>query len=155
MAGLCGSCTACCRVFAIPKMDKPAGKWCTHCSIGKGCKIYDTRPQTCIDFTCLWLESHYHDADMPIEARPDRCKVVFSATTKEKIIAGTTMPGMENAWRSGAAKKIIDKLINGGMRVVIGAPNSTTKIMIDRFGERTVEMTEPDENGIQWNKQNV
>jgi hypothetical protein len=89
---------------------------------------------------------------MALEFRPDRCKVVFSATTKEGIIAGTTMPGMENAWRRGPAKEIINKMIRGGMRVVIGAPNSTTKIMIDKFGESIVEMTEPDKNGIQWNK---
>jgi hypothetical protein len=106
----------------------------------------------CVDFTCLWLESYQHNAGMSLEKRPDRCKVVFSATTKEGIIAGTTMPGMENAWRRGPAKEIIDMMIKGGMRVVVGAPNSTTKTMIDKFGESTVEMTEPDKNGIQWNK---
>jgi hypothetical protein len=89
---------------------------------------------------------------MALELRPDRCKVVFSATTKEGIMAGTTMPGMENAWRRGPAKEIIETCVKGGMRVVMGAPNSTTKTMIDKFGEHPVEMTEPDENGIQWNK---
>jgi hypothetical protein len=98
------------------------------------------------------LESYLHGAGMAPELRPDRCKVVFSGTTKPEILAGTTMPGMENAWRRGPAKQIIDTCIKGGMHVVIGAPNSTTKIMIDKFGEHPVEMTEPDENGVQWNK---
>jgi hypothetical protein len=35
------------------------------------------------------------------------------------------------------------------MRVVAGLPASTTKVLIDQRGEHAIEMTEPDENGVQ------
>lgn len=102
----------------------------------------------------MWLESFEHvDQGMPEEMRPDRCKVVFGATTNPFIISGTTMEGSPDAWRKGPAREIIDKIIETGkIRVVIGSATSLTKIMIDRYGEYEVEMTEPDENGIQWNR---
>lgn len=153
MSGKCGSCTACCRVFAIPALQKPAGKWCGHCAIGEGCKIYEDRPTLCVDFQCVWLQSFDHGAGMADDMRPDRCKVVFSPTTKDGLMSATTMPGYAGAWRRGAARRIIDLMLKSGLRVVVGPPRSTTKIMIDDLGEREVQMTEPDENGMQWSIQ--
>jgi hypothetical protein len=99
----------------------------------------------------MWLESYNHGVDWPEEMRPDRCKVVFSPSTQEGLIAATVMPGNPDAWRKGVARKIIDKLLKNGTRVVVGPPISTTKILIDKYGEYEVQMTEPDENGMQWN----
>lgn len=152
MGGDCGTCTACCRVFAIPEFKKPAGKWCQHCSIGVGCTVYQHRPRVCVDFSCVWLEAQLRGVGLPEEARPDNCKVVFSPTTKEGLIAGTVMPGYPDAWRKGAARRMIDRMLSGGMSVVVGLPASTHRVMIDRYGEREVEMSEPDENGMQWSK---
>jgi len=151
MGGKCGTCTACCRVFAIPSLDKPAGKWCQHCDIGVGCKIYEQRPPICKDFKCVWLESFDHGKGMAENLRPDRCKVVFSPTTREGLLNAMTMPGMPDAWRKGAAWKFIQRIIkNGGLEVVAGPPLTTTKTLINKYGEKQVQMTEPDENGIQW-----
>lgn len=154
MAGECGTCTACCRVYAIPTLDKPAGKWCQHCAIGEGCKVYDDRPKLCVDFACIWLQSHQQARDdeqgMPIEMRPDKCKVVFSPTTKDGLMSAITMPGSPDAWRKGAARQIIDKMLKAGLRVVAGGPATTTKTMITLNSEREVQLTEPDENGMQW-----
>jgi hypothetical protein len=153
MAGACGSCTACCRVYAIPEVKKPAGPWCQHCDIGKGCKIYDERPALCVDFKCLWLQSREREDKrdhLPDELRPDRCKVVFSPSTNERIMAAITMPGAPLAWRKGPARELIDRMVKGGMNVVVGPPATLRKTMVDRHGEREVEMTEPDENGMQW-----
>lgn len=153
MAGDCGSCTACCRVYAIPTLNKPAGPWCQHCAIGEGCKIYDERPELCADFKCLWLQSRSREdrrEHLPDELRPDRCKVVFSPTTNPDIMSAITMPGAPLAWRREPVREVIGKMIASGMRVVVGPPASTSKVMIDKRGERDVEMTEPDENGMQW-----
>jgi hypothetical protein len=138
-------------VFAIPEFKKPAGKWCEHCAIGIGCTIYEKRPRVCADFTCVWLESFSHTPDgLPEEARPDKCKVVFSATTKDGLISGTLMPGHPDAWRRGAANWMIARMVEGGLSVVVGLPGSTSKTMIDKYGEREVQVTEPDERGMQW-----
>jgi hypothetical protein len=153
MAGNCGSCTACCRVYAIPELQKPAGPWCQHCAIGKGCKIYEDRPKLCVEFACLWLLSQSREdvrEHLPDELRPDRCKVVFSPTTNDNIMAAITMPGAPLAWRREPVRELIDAMIASDMHVVIGLPASTRKTMVDKRGEREVEMTEPDENGMQW-----
>ena len=150
MAGECGSCTACCRVYAIPELKKPAGKWCDHCAIGTGCKVYEARPALCVDFQCLWLMSQSKDTPLPAALRPDKCKVVFSPTTNPDIMAGITMPGAPDAWRREPVRGLIETMVTNNYRVVVGPPASTRKIMINHRGEREVEMTEPDENGMQW-----
>src|SRR5262249_18009872 len=51
----CDGCTLCCKVFRIPTLDKPQGKWCPHCAIGAGCNIYERRPDECRGFLCGYL----------------------------------------------------------------------------------------------------
>ena len=150
----CGTCTACCRVYAIPELDKPAGPWCSHCAVGKGCTIYDSRPSLCVEYKCLWLQSRERDPRYHLgeELRPDRSKVVFSPTTDDSVMAGITLPGAADAWRKPNVRTLIDQMIRSGMRVVVGPPASIKKTMIDRFGEHEVELTPPDENGMQWSK---
>src|SRR5262245_45692037 len=59
----CGGCSLCCKVFEIKdrKLKKPANKWCQHCKVAKGCVIYESRPKTCKDFECLWLQNQLDD----------------------------------------------------------------------------------------------
>ena len=151
----CGTCTACCRVFAIPEMNKPAGKWCEQCDVGKGCKIYETRPSRCVDYECVWLQSRTRgDAahQLPDSLRPDRCKVVFSPTTNPRIIAACVLPGATDAWKRPDVKHLIDTLTFNDYAVAVAPPRSTLHLLIDKFGSKQVEMTEPDADGMQWSK---
>lgn len=64
----CDGCTLCCKVMNVPPLNKPKSVWCPHCAIGKGCKIYDTRPQECRGFYCgyrqiVHLGEHWFPAD--------------------------------------------------------------------------------------------
>ena len=150
----CGTCTACCRIFEIPELAKPAGKWCEHCEIGRGCTIYATRPEVCREFECLWLLSQQRDdprEHLAPELRPDRCKVVFSPSTNDRVMAATTMPGAPTAWQRPDVMAIINRMTSQGMGVVCGAPRSTRRTMIDRNGMHEVRLTEPDSTGMQWN----
>jgi hypothetical protein len=53
----CGPCKACCTGMAVGEIDKPAGKPCPSlCE--SGCGAYETRPQSCRDYGCLWLHGH-------------------------------------------------------------------------------------------------
>lgn len=72
LARTCGSCTACCKALEVVELTKPPGKWCLHCSIGKGCAIYAERPPSCRDFRCEWLKGLGEEQD-----RPDRTKVIL------------------------------------------------------------------------------
>ena len=154
MTNHCGTCTACCRVFDIPELKKPAGTWCQHCAIGKGCKVYDDRPQMCREFECLWLMSQKRPdprEHMKPGMRPDKCKVVFSPSTDPSIMAGTVMPGANDPMKHQGVRNAVENLVRNGARVVMGFPLSTTRRMYDRDGSHIVHMTEPDSQGIQWN----
>ena len=153
MVNHCGTCTACCKVFAIGELDKPAGKWCDHCDVGVGCKIYEQRPLACSSFECLWLLSQKRDPQerLPAELRPDRSKVVLSPTTNPDIMAATTMPGSPDAWRRPLMANLIKTMIRGGFSVVVGGPADTRRTLINRDGAHEVRMTEPDADGMQYN----
>lgn len=155
MTNHCGTCTACCRVFDIPQLEKPAGEWCHNCAIGKGCKVYETRPTVCVEFECLWLQSQQRSDPgeaLPLALRPDKCKVVFGPSTDPNVMAALTMPGTPTAWRRKDVRALIDLLVrnNNDYAVVCGAPRSTRRTHISRNGEKEVRMTEPDSDGIQW-----
>jgi hypothetical protein len=69
----CGSCTACCKVFQIPELNKPRYVLCSHCT-GSQCGIYETRPKVCREYYCLWRRIEV----MPDFARPDKLGIMFS-----------------------------------------------------------------------------
>jgi hypothetical protein len=74
-ARACGDCVACCQVLNIDERElvKPADQMCVHCT-SQGCGIYESRPQVCRDWDCVWrrIES------MPLETRPDHLGVVWT-----------------------------------------------------------------------------
>jgi hypothetical protein len=61
----CGTCSACCTLLEVTDAGTKAGEWCNHCDPGKGCMIYDSRPQMCRSFSCAWLQGHLDDAWFP------------------------------------------------------------------------------------------
>tara|TARA_R100000008_G_C3541745_1_gene145161 strand:- start:15 stop:497 length:483 start_codon:yes stop_codon:yes gene_type:complete len=56
----CEDCNLCCKLPEINYTNEKKGafKWCTNCDIGKGCKIYSSRPQGCKDFYCLYQQGY-------------------------------------------------------------------------------------------------
>jgi hypothetical protein len=156
MTNNCGECTACCRVFEIPALNKAAGQWCEHCLIGKGCLIYEEarRPKVCADFECFWLLSQKRENPrerLAPEMRPDKSKVVLSPTTNENVIAATTMPGAPLAHLRPDIMVLIKHLNSNGMAVVVGQPRSTRRTLYDKDGSHEVNLTEPDDKGMQYN----
>jgi hypothetical protein len=60
----------------VPALRKPAGILCPNCT-GGGCAIYETRPEPCQTYFCMWRQV----GTMPDEFRPDRIGVIFSIET--------------------------------------------------------------------------
>jgi hypothetical protein len=122
----CGGCTMCCKVLGITELAKPVGKWCTHCEIGKGCKIYETRPEECRKFHCLWLvDDRFSDS-----WKPDRSKIVVTTGQDGNSIEFRCDPGSPAAWR---AKEYYDEIIlmakaaephDGSVYVIVGNKNT-------------------------------
>src|SRR5665213_2690643 len=69
----CGECTACCTVIAVHELQKANNQACCH--LGDGCRIYPTRPDSCREWSCLWLNGGLPGDDL---RRPDRLGLVFS-----------------------------------------------------------------------------
>jgi hypothetical protein len=91
----CGSCTLCCKVYQVPSLNKPAGKWCQHCLPGKGCGIHETRPDHCRAFFCLWMTETF----LGPEWKPDRSKFVISIDPVSRYMMVQVDPGAPKAWR--------------------------------------------------------
>lgn len=64
----CGSCTACCTLLEVTDVGKSMNEWCRHCDAGKGCAIYEHRPQMCRSFSCAWLQGHLDEEWFPEKA---------------------------------------------------------------------------------------
>ncbi|MEM1027485.1 MAG: hypothetical protein AAGJ38_05325 [Planctomycetota bacterium] len=75
----CGSCTACCHSLVIEELGKPAFSACAH-ECEAGCNAYASRPASCRDFRCLWLDGHLDEKD-----RPDKLGVIFTTTHDAQV----------------------------------------------------------------------
>jgi hypothetical protein len=94
----CGSCSLCCKLFAIDELAKPEDVWCQHCRPGKGgCSVYAARPEGCRTFVCSWL-----NGQLPDSWYPPRSKMVARF-----ILSGKGVPLLDirvdtnypNRWR--------------------------------------------------------
>jgi hypothetical protein len=111
----CGTCTLCCKLFAIPEVPKPAGKWCQHCQPGKGCRIYDTRPPTCRKFFCGWMVS----PGLGPEWKPERCKVIVQLLVVDDIFWFNAFvdEGYPAAWQRPEIYNRLKKIASGNAAV--------------------------------------
>lgn len=91
----CGSCTLCCKVYSVPEIGKAAGKWCEHCTPGRGCGIHEAQPKQCADFNCLWRTEEALTAAW----KPERAKMVLSVFPENGFIYVQVDPGAPSAWR--------------------------------------------------------
>ncbi len=66
----CGDCTLCCTVMAVREIGKPYYVPCKSLC-DKGCGIYETKPESCTEFSCGWLTGFG-------SKRPDECGYVIS-----------------------------------------------------------------------------
>lgn len=92
----CGTCTLCCKVLSINEFEKPQGRWCDHCAVGTGCRIYKVRPDECRRFYCGYLTAPEVSEDW----KPSRSKMVLVSELEGKRIAVHVDPGRPSAWRS-------------------------------------------------------
>jgi len=93
----CGECGMCCKLLGITTLDKPGGVWCRHFKRGSGggCGVYAERPQACVGFECLWLDSEKLDAAW----RPDRAKFLMFTEQDGRRLTLVVDPASPAAWR--------------------------------------------------------
>ena len=91
----CEGCTLCCKIFGIPELEKPRHAWCAHCEIGKGCRIYETRPASCREFVCGWLI----DGTVPEHWRPAKSRMVLTTEDGGRRLVINVDAGRLDAWK--------------------------------------------------------
>ena len=119
----------CCKVFRIEALNKPEGKWCEHCKIGSGCRIYPDRPDQCREFECLWLQ----DAAMPVNWKPETSKLVFSVYPTTGFVYVQVDPGSPFAWQKepyfSGLKTMAANLLRDRRHVLVFVNRNATLIM--------------------------
>jgi hypothetical protein len=107
MARSCGDCNLCCKIPGVAALGKKNLTWCAHCDIGKGCRIYETRPDECRSFRCLWLD----DEGLPPEFDPRRAR--FIAYFKDKCLVIDCDAGARNIHRDRKYAALFARLAEG------------------------------------------
>lgn len=90
----CGPCTLCCKIYEIAETESALGSWCKHCEPGKGCKIWESRPDFCRAFFCNWIKLDWLGEDW----RPDIAKFVFTMDPNGYLLFQVD-PGTPDAWK--------------------------------------------------------
>jgi len=114
----CGECKLCCKLLLIEEVNSKPNEWCRHCSNENGCEIYDTRPEGCKQFMCMWLQMPFVGVSM----RPDKCGVVFEKFAENVVMGGT----------DGRVERIVEGQIkafnNEGISVVLVNHSNKSKM---------------------------
>jgi hypothetical protein len=137
----------CCKVLGIAELAKPSGKWCSHCDIGNGCKIYETRPHSCQTFHCLWLV----DNRMPDHWKPDRSRIVITTGWNGNSLELRCDPGQPGGWRKEPYYSEIMELamkarsIDGAVFIVINGSST----LVAPEGEFPLGKVGPDQRVVQ------
>lgn len=115
----CDGCTACCKILKIRELDKPANTWCRHCKIGVGCGIYDSRPESCRVYECVWLQSQRGGKPLPLDLRPDASRVVIGVTNGGDDLVLYVSPDRPDAWKRGGIARFVAEMRAKGFTVLV------------------------------------
>lgn len=121
----CGECTLCCRLTAVPELQKPVGVWCQHCIVGSGCKIYNMKPPSCSNFECFWYTNR-----LSIDLRPDKCKVVIEKLIDHSIFLILVDFNRHDAWRKPVIQSVIKSLLKSDNVVIISVAAGKEKHLL-------------------------
>jgi hypothetical protein len=125
----CGGCTECCTTMRVESIGKDARVACPQLCKG-GCSIYETRPDPCEGFQCVWLVSQAKpELALPSNLRPDRSGVVLEMNEKGTVIAHSRTEG---AWRE---PRMLKRLMGFARNnpVTIDLPNNRV-LLLDKDG---------------------
>jgi hypothetical protein len=121
----CGTCTACCKELAIldDGMRKLPGMLCQHCSVGKGCGIYESRPTVCRTYHCLWRSL----PQMSDAWRPDQSGILMIPVDVPPLFAGQfgvnlIMTGSPEVLRSDNFAGMVAGFIESGTAAYLDVP---------------------------------
>jgi len=115
----CGACTVCCTSLGVPEVNKPRDIECSHLC-GQGCGIYESRPESCRVFDCLWKQGIFET-----EHRPDQLGVLFTVTGQGSAF-GRQCLVVHEAWPGGFenARPVLQHLSETQLLILVGEGTS-------------------------------
>jgi hypothetical protein len=131
----CGTCTLCCKVYDVPALNKPAGKWCNHCTPGKGCGIRETLPDHCRSFYCLYMT----EAWLAPEWKPEVSKFVITVDPISRFMLVKVDPGQPKAWQKepylSQFRRWAQAMLPNGHLVIVFVNQHATIVSFDGMTE--------------------
>jgi hypothetical protein len=112
----------------IRELNKPGNTWCQHCKIGLGCSIYDTRPESCRVFECVWLQTQRGGKPLSLELRPDRSRVIIGTTNHGDDIVLHVSTDRPDAWKRSGIGKLVAEMLADGITVMVKCGETLTKL---------------------------
>lgn len=118
----CGSCTLCCKLIPVEELSKPSGHRCKHQRHGKGCAIYERRPMSCREWSCMWLKGEEDGGPLElsrpdhsgyvIDEVPDIVQMSFEGGKVEQIDVMQIWvdPARPEAWRDPALLAMLERV---------------------------------------------
>jgi len=113
----CGDCRLCCKLIGVAVLEKPPERWCHH-ACQRGCGIYETRPEECRTFRCLWL-----DGVLPEHLKPNHIKAVVYGHTLDSGVNRVVLhedPSMPGAYeRHPEFRGVAEALVKKGFEFAV------------------------------------
>lgn len=133
----CGDCTACCTTMGVAELDKAPARRCPH-QCAAGCGIYETRPPTCREFECVWLQGTFHGDPREASLRPDLFGFVLVAADPARfglhvvfaheVWSGAVEDPKKMAVLEGFAQVSLVVVTSGSRRKVMGPADKEKEI---------------------------
>ena len=121
-ARCCGECSLCCKLLGIEELAKPLDTWCANCRPGQGgCGIYESRPDACRSYSCLWLL----DDGLGEAWRPDRTGFVLYLDEGGRRLVIHVDPARPESWRVPACHAELRRWATGSMLQLVVLENGT------------------------------
>lgn len=128
----CGTCSLCCKVYAVPELNKPVGRWCVYSVRGGGCSNHLNRPHVCRQFFCSWR----FDPHLGPEWKPEVCRFVMSADPAYQALTVSVDPGMPTAWKRepyyGMLKRFSEAFFRIDRKILVNLNGHVTVVLPDR-----------------------
>lgn len=126
----CGECTVCCEALKIEELSKPEGELCKHCEKGKGCTVYQSRPDVCKQWFCMWRWFPFAK-----NVRPDKSGILLSyekhPATKKQVIVVRDVSKRGNAFDKPGFDQIMQSMVLQGLEVWVGKDGVMKKLTLN------------------------
>jgi Fe-S-cluster containining protein len=145
-------------MFDVPELAKPGHEWCPNCERSSGCRIYETRPQTCRDFFCAWrTQAWLGDEWKPLRSRmvitwEDGGNRMVIHVDGGRIDAWRKEPfyGQIKKWAAAAAQANRQVLLWQGRDLLAILPNREKRLGPLRAGQHIATFRIPGPNGPEF-----